>query len=181
MIYINAHWLIFYLEHTWANMLTTLWEYMNRTRVKSMLYATYQSSHSWSILQKLRYKQLAEQHFSFVVYQSHSQQMSTDTNEHPLTTLGAVADEVPTKRIAMLHKPSHLDIDGLMQERCNSSALAMQLHLSCINPSTYLWMFSYYSAITLQHPIFFKRETIDIASLAGVVRGVFQGCKVWWI
>ena len=26
-------------------------------------------------------------------------------------------------------------IDGLVQERCNSSALAMELHLSCINPS----------------------------------------------
>ena len=28
-------------------------------------------------------------------------------------------------------------IDGLVQERCNSSALAMELHLSCTNPSTY--------------------------------------------
>ena len=27
-------------------------------------------------------------------------------------------------------------IDGLMQERCNSSALAMELHISCINPLT---------------------------------------------
>ena len=26
-------------------------------------------------------------------------------------------------------------IDGLMQERCNSSALAMELRISCINPS----------------------------------------------
>ena len=26
-------------------------------------------------------------------------------------------------------------IDGLVQERCNSSALAMELRLSCINPS----------------------------------------------
>ena len=26
-------------------------------------------------------------------------------------------------------------IDGLVQERCNSSALAMELHLSCTNPS----------------------------------------------
>ena len=30
-----------------------------------------------------------------------------------------------------------LDIDGLVQERRNSSALAMELHLSCINPSIY--------------------------------------------
>ena len=28
-------------------------------------------------------------------------------------------------------------IDGLVQERHNSSALAMELRLSCINPSTY--------------------------------------------
>ena len=27
------------------------------------------------------------------------------------------------------------DIDGLVQERRNSSALAMELHLSCTNPS----------------------------------------------
>ena len=27
-----------------------------------------------------------------------------------------------------------LYLDGLMQERCNSSALAMELHLSCPNP-----------------------------------------------
>ena len=27
-------------------------------------------------------------------------------------------------------------IDGLMQERCNSSALALELRLSCNNPST---------------------------------------------
>ena len=26
-------------------------------------------------------------------------------------------------------------IDGLLQEKCNSGALAMELHLSCINPS----------------------------------------------
>ena len=28
------------------------------------------------------------------------------------------------------------DNDGFVQERYNSSALAMELHLSCINPST---------------------------------------------
>ena len=31
-------------------------------------------------------------------------------------------------------------IDGLMQERCNSSALAMELHPSCSNPS--IWRYS---------------------------------------
>ena len=29
---------------------------------------------------------------------------------------------------------SDLPIEGLVQERCNSSALAMELHLSCTNP-----------------------------------------------
>ena len=27
------------------------------------------------------------------------------------------------------------DMDVLMQEKCNSSALAMELHLTCTNPS----------------------------------------------
>ena len=30
-------------------------------------------------------------------------------------------------------------IDGLMQEICNSIANALELHLSCTNPSKYLW------------------------------------------
>ena len=30
-------------------------------------------------------------------------------------------------------------IDGLVQERRNSSALAMELRLSCTNPSVYRW------------------------------------------
>ena len=30
-------------------------------------------------------------------------------------------------------------IHGLVRERCNSSALAMELRLSCTNPSTYEW------------------------------------------
>ena len=34
-----------------------------------------------------------------------------------------------------------VNIDGLMQERCNSSALAMELRLSCTNPSTWSWPF----------------------------------------
>ena len=32
------------------------------------------------------------------------------------------------------------DIDGLVQERCNSSALAMELHLSCTSSSIYRWL-----------------------------------------
>ena len=34
-------------------------------------------------------------------------------------------------------------IDGLMQERRISSALAMELHLSCINPSKYTYLINY--------------------------------------
>ena len=30
---------------------------------------------------------------------------------------------------------SHPDINGLVQERCNASAIALELHLSCINSS----------------------------------------------
>ena len=33
-----------------------------------------------------------------------------------------------------------LYIDGLVQERCNSSALAMELRLSCINPLICKWV-----------------------------------------
>ena len=38
-----------------------------------------------------------------------------------------------TLRTSKLHIPDY--IDGLVQERCNSSALAMELYLSCTNPS----------------------------------------------
>ena len=31
-------------------------------------------------------------------------------------------------------------INGLVQERCNSSALAMELSLSCTDPSSWLWV-----------------------------------------
>ena len=34
------------------------------------------------------------------------------------------------------------NIDGLVQERCNSSALAMELRLSYTNPSIYFHVFS---------------------------------------
>ena len=37
------------------------------------------------------------------------------------------------------HRERHIDLDGLVQERCNSSALAMELRLSCIDPSIWCW------------------------------------------
>ena len=33
------------------------------------------------------------------------------------------------------------EINRLVQERCNSSALAMELHLSCTSPSKYIWTY----------------------------------------
>ena len=47
-----------------------------------------------------------------------------------VTTLGF-------QQATVLHK---VHIDELKQERCNSSALAMQLRLPCINPSIYSCM-----------------------------------------
>ena len=46
-------------------------------------------------------------------------------------------DILTDSKIDMLQQKSLLfeHIDGLMQERRNSSALAMKLRLSCINPS----------------------------------------------
>ena len=41
----------------------------------------------------------------------------------------------------VLVKPAGFYIDGLVQEKRNSSALAMELRLSCTNPS--MWMMSY--------------------------------------
>ena len=45
--------------------------------------------------------------------------------------------------------------NGLVQERCNSSALALELHLSCINPSTcsgFTWfIYTYYSGLFHRH------------------------------
>ena len=38
---------------------------------------------------------------------------------------------------SIIQKLTKNSIDGLMQERHNSSALAMELHLSCINLSIY--------------------------------------------
>ena len=39
---------------------------------------------------------------------------------------------------------AHVHIDGLVQERCNSIANALELHLSCTNPLIYggiIWLF----------------------------------------
>ena len=43
----------------------------------------------------------------------------------------------PSKRDSNVERHHH--INGFVQERCNSSALAMELRLSCTNPSIYLW------------------------------------------
>ena len=45
-------------------------------------------------------------------------------------------------------------IDGLVQERCNSSALAMELHLPCTNPSTCITQFFWVKLYLLLHCTF---------------------------
>ena len=40
--------------------------------------------------------------------------------------------------------PTKGKIDGLVQERCNSSVLAMELRLSCTNPSKCTWFMKKY-------------------------------------
>ena len=45
---------------------------------------------------------------------------------------------------------SHYDIDGLVQERRNSSALAMELRLSCINPLIWSNFFKILTADIIQ-------------------------------
>ena len=40
--------------------------------------------------------------------------------------------------IRVHHKNVRYDLDGLVQERCNSSAIAMELRLSCTKPSIYM-------------------------------------------
>ena len=42
----------------------------------------------------------------------------------------------------MFNYQSYLPIDGLVQERRNSSALAMELHISCTNPYKYAFLFT---------------------------------------
>ena len=48
-----------------------------------------------------------------------------------------VTGGLPSKRDSNVERHHH--INGFVQERCNSSALAMELRLSCTNPSIYLW------------------------------------------
>ena len=67
----------------------------------------------------------------------------------------------------------NVDIDELVQERCNSSVLAMELRLSCINPSIYTCIYiSYYPElkgrifIQFIHVIIKKDKTLpDIIKL----------------
>ena len=62
------------------------------------------------------------------------------------------------------------DFDGFVQERCNSSALAMELRLSCTNPSiiwTILWhhFFIYYSKINSALPSGILNYRIKMSTL----------------
>ena len=67
----------------------------------------------------------------------HTTRETHGDNFPPMYIHGLVQERWNSSALAMeLHisciNPS---VDGLVQERCNSSALAMELHLSCINPS----------------------------------------------
>ena len=67
--------------------------------------------------------------------------------------------------------------DGLMQERRNSIANALELRLSCINPSTISYNFNQVTAIHLQfryHPIFIRVALTWVKWL-----GVTTGTPVW--
>ena len=48
----------------------------------------------------------------------------------------------------MLSSEHNSHVDGLVQERRNSSALAMELHLSCTNPSMWITVQWYYSKVS---------------------------------
>ena len=62
--------------------------------------------------------------------------------------------------IAMTHAFTKDHFDGLMQERCNSIANALELHLSCINPSPLYGVNIHYETNKNRfHCLFFLRIT----------------------
>ena len=62
-----------------------------------------------------------------------------------------------------LFPPSSCDVDGSMQERCNSSVSAMELRLSCFNPSIW-WFISHY----------------DLCMHANLAFTTIDACKFLW-
>ena len=53
-----------------------------------------------------------------------------------------------------------IDINRLVQERCNSSALAMELCLSCTNPS--IWYFCYRALSNMEFVIMYDISVLFV-------------------
>ena len=85
------------------------------------------------------------------------------------------AQTVPTKTITITRyhtiKSLMNHIDGLAEERCNSSALAMELHLSYTKPSISCWYIP--SVMTLLH--FWRTSLLSCPIF--LTRVVFSKCK----
>ena len=62
-------------------------------------------------------------------------QNSTTTGVETIILICILTSEINYKIIAILEYMTNHQIYGLMQERCNSIANALELHLSCTNPS----------------------------------------------
>ena len=62
----------------------------------------------------------------------------------------------------MIQLGSGLHVDRLVQKRRNSSGLAMELHLSCTDPSLYLLSLQYKSCKhEYMQPFCWKRKFVD--------------------
>ena len=59
--------------------------------------------------------------------------------------------------------PKYSHINELMQERCNSSASAMELRLSCINPSTWCYVV-YYDSTCEKNMVYLQTLKSDLHS-----------------
>ena len=58
----------------------------------------------------------------------------------------------------MFNRDAIWHIDGLVQERCNSSALAIELRLSCTNPSIWSWSSLVQMACCLMMPSLYLNQ-----------------------
>ena len=89
----------------------------------------------WSIIVIGNMSQLLVINYHGLVINLHGNQLKMNSGLWPLNS--------PGELIKMVSFPAMHDIDGSVQERCNSSALAMELHLSCINLSSYKHLYTY--------------------------------------
>ena len=66
---------------------------------------------------------------------------------------GLVQERRHSSALAMEWRLSCINPDGLMQERCNSSALAMEWRLSCINPDGLMQERCHSGALAMELPL----------------------------